>query len=526
MRPLAFALISALLAPSHALFPNVPKVFLDLAVVYGRRDNGVDQYMGIKFADASRFKLPVPVTKYIGIINATSNGASCPQQKFSATPDVPLFPIPELISEDCLNLNVFVPQGTKRTAKLPVVVYINGGAFQTGSAEYYNATGVTRLLRSVKLGMPTIHVAMNYRVSAWGFLTGKEVEAEGAANFGLYDQRAAIQWVNKYISAFGGDPSRVTLNGESAGSISVTFQMLAFGGNYQNLFQGVFSQSGAILPSPTMEFPKGQALFDFLAAQTGCGNALNKLACLRTVPLSVLTDAVDKTPDIFSYSGGAVSWIPTIDGKFIPESPYQLVLDGKFAPVPLVTGVMDDEGTMFSLQQTNLTTDEDFRTWIRTYWFPDATAAELEPLWTAYPPNPADGSPFDTGDANQLYPQFKRVSAFQGDALFQAPRRYLTQNLPRQFKTWVYQSKRSKDTQFLGSFHGSDLFLGFLDDYLINFAYNGNPNVNGTVFWPQYTRDNQTMYTFRDGGDNYLAQDDYRKDSMANLTSIFMKYPL
>ncbi|KAF4610949.1 hypothetical protein D9613_006564 [Agrocybe pediades] len=527
MWTLAFALIPAFLASLYSYAPDVPLTRLDYALVVGRREGSVDKFLGIKFAEAPRFKLPILVSSYSGYVQARSYGAACPQQKYSPTaPQIQLLPPPEVQSEDCLTVNIMVPKGTKRSDKLPVAVYIHGGALQAGSAQEYDYSGAHRVERSIELGLPFIQVSINYRVSAYGFLSGLEVAEEEVANIGLYDQREALRWVNKYISAFGGDPSRVTLNGASAGAISVAYQMLAFGGNPENLFQAAFPQSGAIIPSPPMA--KGQVHFDALVARTGCASSTKKLECLRKVPLDALRAAVDGSPDIFSYSGGAITWLPVVDGKFVQDSPYQLVLDGKVAKIPIVTGVMDDEGTVFSFQQANQTADEHFEEWVRKFWFPNATPEELEPLWKAYPSTHSEGSPFDTGNESVLYPQFKRVAAFQGDALFQAPRRFLTQNLAKrkEHKIWVYMSKRNKNFPHLGSFHGSDFFLGFLDDFFIRFVSNHDPNSGEGVFWPEYTAESPDMYTFHDAGECYLSKDNYREQAMNVLTNIFRVHPL
>jgi len=102
-------------------------------------------------------------------------------------------------------------------------------------------------------------------------------------------------------------------------------------------------------------------------------------------------------------------------------------------------GNVDDEGTLFSLSSRNVTTDEEFRKYISTVFVPNATQEELEPLWNYYPADPADGSPFNTSDHNDITPQYKRISAFQGDVVFQAQRRYLLQHLSGKQKLWSYR---------------------------------------------------------------------------------------
>jgi carboxylesterase type B len=134
------------------------------------------------------------------------------------------------MSEDCLYLNVVRPAGIDNTADLPVAVWIHGGGLVEGGAgdRRYNLSFVVE--QSVYLGTPMIGVSINYRLSAFGFLNGKEVIDAGVANIGFRDQRLALQWVQENIGAFGGSPDKVTIWGESAGAESVTAQMLAYNG--------------------------------------------------------------------------------------------------------------------------------------------------------------------------------------------------------------------------------------------------------------------------------------------------------
>lgn len=130
--------------------------------------------------------------------------------------------------EDCLTVNVQRPAGTKEDDKLPVMLWIFGGGFELGSTAMYDGSNV--VARSVELGKPVVFAAVNYRVGGFGFLAGKEVLAEGSANLGLLDQRLGMQWVADNIAAFGGDPEKVTLWGESAGAISIFDQLIANNG--------------------------------------------------------------------------------------------------------------------------------------------------------------------------------------------------------------------------------------------------------------------------------------------------------
>ncbi|KDR70957.1 hypothetical protein GALMADRAFT_144423 [Galerina marginata CBS 339.88] len=502
-----------------------PAVRLDAAVVTGVNDGVIDKYLGIPFARAPRFELPRPIHPYIGHINATAYGPACPQQALSpGSPLIPISPPPSSISEECLSLNVYVPAGTSPSAKLPVAFWIYPGGFEVGNTEPYDAI-ITRIVkRSMELKLPMIQVSINYRGSAYGFLAGKEVFEEKLGNFSLYDQRAGIEWVQKHIHAFGGDPSKVTLYGSSAGSISASLQMLAFGGKNEKLFGGAFMQSGG--PVPVGRVDKGQTYYDFLVQNTGCTNARNTLQCLRTVPFDVLSRAVDKTPNIYDYRSANIAWFPRVDGIFLQEPPFAQIKAGRVSRIPIVSGNSDDEGTLFSFPQSNLTTEADFREFIKSVWFPEASDAELEPLWTSYPSTPSEGSPFGTGDLNELYPQFKRVAAFQGDIGFEIPRRYFISHVAGRQKTWSYLSKYLKSTPLIGSFHGTELVVNFLDDYLIHFVTNLDPNTGSGTEWPEYCPESPNMLTFNDTSSTYVSKDTYRVASMEVLTELVRKHPL
>ncbi|KIM38332.1 hypothetical protein M413DRAFT_30176 [Hebeloma cylindrosporum] len=353
-------LLSSLVVILPALaYEAPPTVRLNLATVTGIDSGNTSRFLGIPFGRAPRFRLPLPILPYIASFNATTYGLPCPQQQLSSNPIFPTGSPPANVSEDCLSLDVTLPSGTSASSKLPVAVWIYGGGFEVGNSAQYDALTQRVVERSIALGKPFVLVSVNYRVSAYGFLASKEVQKEGLGNFGLYDQRLGLRWVQKYISAFGGDPSKVTTWGQSAGAVSVALHMVAFGGNSEHLFRGAFIQSGG----PTSKY------YDALVSDTGCSSARNSLQCLRDLPLATLKAGVDKSPDFFSYAGYPPIWTPRVDGVFLQDNPQKLIKAGKVAKVPFVAGNMDDEGTLFSIAQSNLTTEEDFRTYVRQLYF-------------------------------------------------------------------------------------------------------------------------------------------------------------
>ncbi|KAJ7505873.1 carotenoid ester lipase precursor [Mycena galericulata] len=505
-----------------------PTVTLDAGTFTGVVGSAnTHSFLGLPFARPPvgdlRFRLPVTIPAYTGSHTATEMGLACPQQAF----DIPILTgLPQEVvkylvnsiygqiypdSEDCLTLNVIKPMRATAPPELPVVVWFFASGFEFGSPSMSDGSAIVE--RSIAMGEPVIYVSMNYRVSAFGFLAGAEVKAAGVGNLGLQDQREALRWVQKYIAAFGGDPTKVTIWGESAGAISVSLQMLANGGNTEGLFRAAFMQSGA--PIPVGSIVDGQKYYDAIVNQTGCSGAADTLACLRTVPYATLKAAQNASPGIFSYQSLVLAWLPRADGVFLSDNPQRLVQQGLVAQVPFVTGSCDDEGTIFSLSTTNITTGQEFTQWVQTYWASEGTTAHRATLDTLYPCEITQGSPFDTGMLDALTPQFKRIASFQGDSVFQAPRRFLQQTLSGRQNQWAYLSKRGKDIPFLGSFHTSDtLFDGELTDYLINFATNLDPNGNTVPSWPAYTSATPNMLTFRFVPSTEITQDTYRAAGM------------
>ncbi|CAE6454702.1 unnamed protein product [Rhizoctonia solani] len=233
-----------------------------------------DTFFSIPYAKppvgASRFKPPQAWTPSSSktLVNATVDGPICIQ---SAPIDY------SVVSEDCLHLSLWRPNNI--TAKLPVMVWIYGGGFLNGSTLGYPGEGI--LNTAFQLGKPVVYVAMNYRLGIYGFPPGKQSEAAGALNLGLKDQRLALEWVKKNIGLFGGDPDRVMIFGESAGAMSVAYQMMYKDGKHGGVFRTALMESGApstyaALPA---SYPPRQAAYDFIANATGCSP--NNFECLR-----------------------------------------------------------------------------------------------------------------------------------------------------------------------------------------------------------------------------------------------------
>ncbi|PFH54015.1 hypothetical protein AMATHDRAFT_800 [Amanita thiersii Skay4041] len=533
---------------------GAPTVMLDSATFSGNTVGRVSKFLGIPFAQPPvgdlRFRVPQPISAYNGSYAATSFGPACPQQAVhlplpdgfpSNTVDIVTNSIYGVLfpdNEDCLTINVVNPTSAKLGSKLPVVVWIFGGGFQLGSTTIYDGGSIVE--HSIQMGQPVVYVSMNYRLSGFGFMPGKEIKEAGAGNLGLQDQRLALKWVQKYISSFGGDPSKVTIWGESAGAISVSMHMITNGGDSEGLFRAGIMQSGSSIPTRSIE--EGQRYYDAVVSQTGCSSAEDTLDCLRSVPYSRLKDAINRSPGIFSYQSLNLAWLPRVDGVFLKDYPQQLVLQGKVARIPLITGALaffslhhhlltlstgncDDEGTLFSLSTLNITTNAQLKTYIRQVFFPSIEDSELDMLADLYPQDFTWGSPYSTGLLNGLTPQFKRMASLLGDAIFQAPRRFLLDNVSNKQDTWAFLSKRFKLLPFLGSLHTSDLLNSYgngeLKDYIIRFVNNLDPNPRVGFRWPKYDASSRQVLTFLDGLiPMTITKDDYRKDGMSLLSRI------
>jgi carboxylesterase type B len=271
--------------------------------------------------------------------------------------------------------------------------------------------------QSVLNSKPVIGISINYRMAAFGFLYSKEVEEAGAQNIGLRDQRLAMQWVNKYISAFGGDPKKVTIWGESAGAYSVGDHIAAYNGNNKGLFRAAILESGGAVGAPLNGTDWYQHMYDNLTESVGCAGAKDTLQCLRDVPFEKIAP--------YGYQG--LEWFHVIDGSFIPRYGQQSLRKGKFASIPIILGTNTDEG--FGVNGVNSDSDAINQLVHSKRWNVNETVAKR--LLELYPNDPALGQPYGWG--NRTWPQFglqyKRYQSIATDLTMYAPRRQLAQSM-------------------------------------------------------------------------------------------------
>ncbi|TXT05077.1 hypothetical protein VHUM_03897 [Vanrija humicola] len=516
-------------------FPTV-SVTAPAGSLIGLARNDVEVWTGIPFAEPPvgplRLAPPVRITKPLDNFDATQQAPACPQ--LLATPEAwnilsqvlngavagPFNTGAVKQQEDCLNINVYRPKDTASGANLPVLFWIFGGGFELGYNSQFD--GSSLVANSVALGKPFIFVAVNYRVGGFGFLPGKEIKAAGAANLGHLDQRMGLEWTADNIAAFGGDPSKVTIWGESAGAISVWNQMCLYDGNnkYKGkaLFRGAIMNSGSVVPAQAVDSPKAQAIYDRVVSQTSCAGKPNTLNCLRALPLAEFMKATNSVPSILSFNSVALSYPPRPDGKYLTQSTHILARQGKYAAVPMINGNQEDEGTLFSLFQANISGSTDGITnYLQERFFTTADKAVVTSYVNTYSQYIWDGSPFGTGVFNEWYIGYKRLAAILGDMTFTLARRVhltITKTTNPDVPAWSYLASYFFGTAIVGTFHGSDLNsvhfgvgLGQngvkgIQSYYANFVYNLDPNnAEGgtsqasklTFNWPQYNTNSRTM---------------------------------
>lgn len=309
---------------------RAPVVMTVNGPVSGETSDGVSAFKGMRYAappiGANRWRPPQPLRPWSRIQQARNYGADCAQAPFP--PDAA--PIRTVPSEDCLFINVWTPAATNRRAPLPVMVWIHGGGFVNGGSSPAIYSGHRFADSGVLL------VSFNYRLGRFGFFAHPALISEGyGGNFGFLDQIAALRWVKANIAAFGGDPARVTLFGESAGGMSV--HMLLQSPQARGLFAGAIIQSGGgrerTLPMPT------------LAQAAKAGNLFAPgatAAQLRALPAERVTgDLSMMTMSKPGYSG------PMVDGRTIFGAPLDGIKAGLAANVPVMVGANSADGFPF-----------------------------------------------------------------------------------------------------------------------------------------------------------------------------------
>ena len=293
-------------------------------------------YIGVPYAapptGVQRFRKPIAKQPFDVPHNATKLGDICYQVALVPTGGATM-------SEDCLFLNIFVP--AERKAELAVLMFIHGGGFVAGSSDPFIAD-------TLAVHGDIVVVTINYRLSLWGFLSTGDEYAPG--NYGLWDQSLAIMWVNSNIRAFGGDPGRVTIAGESAGAVSVVYQALNEGNT--GLFQRAIAQSGSIT-APLFVHADSKKDAQKLGRLAGCAIEESEalINCLRKIPGDKFNQLINDLSN--GFMAFPMAFVPNIDGDFIKENPNDILNGnseitskgrGFFSTVDFLSGIDAEEG--------------------------------------------------------------------------------------------------------------------------------------------------------------------------------------
>ena len=340
IRVLTFALwiVHALALPSSYAFAETPQpIRIETGMVQGTVEDGLTVYRGIPFAAAPvgnlRWRPPQAAPKWDGVRSATGYGRACMQ----SNPAISNLPPP---SEDCLFLNIWTP-ATRPSEGLPVMVWIHGGGFVAG-------TPAEKLYHGEWLAKQgVVFVSVGYRLGVFGFLAHPGLSAESqqhvSGNYGLLDVIAGLQWVRKNIAAFGGDPARVTIFGESAGAIAVS--QLCASPLARGLFRAAISESGGSFgPADVVRGP-GENMQPLRSAEQEGATWAKSIGASSLSELRAM--AAQKVLEAAQGHRG-LSW-PVMDGWVIPDDQFELYQAGRYNDVPVLIGYNSDEGATFAV---------------------------------------------------------------------------------------------------------------------------------------------------------------------------------
>ncbi|KAH8921606.1 alpha/beta-hydrolase [Atractiella rhizophila] len=476
-----------------------------------------DWFLGIPYAQTppDRFKAskPLGLSTSLKVHDAKHWGPVCPQTQQGSSYGTNYN---GTVSEDCLYLNVVRPAniGLK---PLPVLVWIYGGGFTDGAASQYDPTAI--VTRSMAIGEPVIYVAMNYRLNAFGFLQHSQVTQPQDYNLGLTDQLQALKWIKANILAFGGDPTQMTIWGESAGGGSVETHVLY---GPPGLFRAGAIDSGYILrgfnaPSDTP--------FWTLANYTGCGTQASTTPqaaydCLRALPFAQLLAQSQQV-----IQGRLAGYAPVVAGNYVTESPRARVEGKRYNRVPLIQGTNKNEGFA-----TGTNTHETFVAAVQLSL--NVTTAKAEEIVAAYENDASlQGASYTT-----------MLGYFSGDTAFLASTRFLASHFVQTQSVFSYHFSQPPPGPFgdtAGAYHSSELHWPFATwptdgtasdpaaflrlqnefiDYWINFINKKDPNGNTVPAWPSYSTGQDIQFTAVNG--TAPISDDFRKTATTLIAEL------
>lgn len=455
--------------------------------IEGVEHEGAALYKKIPYAEAPvgelRWKAPVPKKAWTGVYKADEWGNRPPQP---IDPNQGGKGLP--MSEDCLYLSVTTP-ATSASDKLPVFVMIHGGGFMTGS---YVGTQES----FVKEGI--IYVSIEYRLGALGFMCHPELNKESergiSGNYGILDQITALQWIHDNIAAFGGDPEKVTIAGESAGGCSVS--ILCASPLCKGLFRGAICESGSSF-WPVAEDRSGNTAMCTVAGASKAGEAFQKRLGKKNIKQMRKVD-----PMTFVDSTRMDNFWPVVDGYAIVDDQYKLYEAGKYNDVNVIMGFNSDEGSLFAFPMPV----EAYQHRVRSVY-----GEWADRVMNLYPATNPEEVCYALSDI------FRDGSFAWGT--------YAWGNLQTRTgkgKVYMYYFDQDSENTILRSRRGGashvaempfiygynfggkmtpteDHMLAIMSRYWINFTKTGNPNAEYLPYWTEYKQGENTVMTIREG---------------------------
>ena len=464
-----------------------PQVKTVNGIIEGTSSSGISIFRGIPFGAPPvgelRWKEPQPVKSWNGVRKTDQFGPRAMQSyiygdmKFRS----------DGISEDCLYLNVWTPAKSVGE-KFPVLVYFYGGGFKAGDGSETRYDGESMARKGI------VALTVNYRLGIFGFFAHPELSKEtpyhGSGNYGLMDQLAALRWVKQNISAFGGDPDRVTIAGESAGSLSVSALMAS--PLSKELIAGAIGESGALI-NPTLA-PVSLAEGEQNGVKIATIIGAKSLAELRAIPADKIQEAASQK--------GFPALAATVDGYFFPKLPVDIFGAGEQAHVPLLVGWNSEESGYRSILGTNEPTPENYLKALQSLYGDKASDA-----LKYYPATSADevlkSATALSGDRFIAYSTWKWYDCHLRTG-HKAVYRYFYERPRPQTRPEITDPQYPK-TRATGAVHSAEIeyamgnlsynrvydwqpedykVSAILQEYFANFIKTGNPNGTSLPFWP------------------------------------------
>jgi len=504
---LAVVLALAFSGPASA---NNDTIKVEGGLISGTAADGVRSYKGIPFAAPPvgdlRWKAPQPVVAWEGVRPCDSFGPECPQAPYPAG-SIYARP-PEKQSEDCLYLNVWT--AARAADKRPVMVWIHGGALTRGSGANPVYDGTALAKKGVVL------VTINYRLGPLGYLAHPELTGESpqhaSGNYGVLDQIAALKWVQKNIAAFGGDPTRVTIFGESAGSWSVN--VLVASPLARGLFHRAIGESGASFNRMAYlkEDRNGLASAEKIGSAFARAAGADSLKTLRAVPADKLIEVFNNDPE-----GKKFRTQPNVDGWALPDEIRSLFAQARQNDVPVIVGSNANE-------MTTLTPPDSLPKTLAEYRKRQASqyGEALKEFDAAYPVN------------NEAEVRAAYLSSLRDLAFTLPMRTWARMTATGHARAYLYffsHAPPNPNSKMLGAYHAAEIAYVFnnlrrlnrpvedgddqlaeaMSSYWVNFATTGDPNGKGLPKWTAYER---TAEPYMDFGDAVQLRNHLLKEQL------------